>query len=308
MKKIQGFTLVEVIVVVAVLAAVLTIATPDMGRLFAKQAEMTETLRLRKIYDALGVYAKQHKQLPNKSTWYKDLAQYTDLSEEQLKKDVWGTDRKYEVFDSSVSYLGGSYKVYYATVFTNGLDRQDNGETLPRNKSEFASFDFKTTTIGNKTDNFAVKYTDQAYKIELLDETLNRMEKLSLALEKYARVKQITAISDLPNSSDKYIFFPEDKRSGDSGDYFKSGLTKETGGTVTLDESVGEIDGNANEATGLATKLGLPAYYGENALTDSTMWYISNPGPDGGHICNNERGEAPFYPPVIMIDDSGNPC
>tara|TARA_Y100001960_G_scaffold302080_1_gene352758 strand:+ start:8391 stop:9266 length:876 start_codon:yes stop_codon:yes gene_type:complete len=291
MKKLQGFTLVEVIVVVAVLAAVLTIATPDMARLFAKQSEITESLRMRKIYEALDTFAKANKQTPPSSTWYIDLAEYSELSEDQIRYDTWGNPRTYATFSSNKSYLGGSYRVHYASVLSNGLNNNADGKAVPTNETTFKSFNYETDTFGKDTDNFAIKYTDQVYKVSLLEETLRRMEKLSLALEKYARVKQIEGVTANPNDSDKYIYFPNDKQS--PGDYFSG---------------VDDIDGNQNEATGLATLLGLPSYYGENALTDSTMWYISNPGPDGSNICNNPRGSAPFYPPVIMIDDSGNPC
>jgi prepilin-type N-terminal cleavage/methylation domain-containing protein len=291
----KGFTMVEVIVVVAVLAVVLTIATPDMSRLFAKQAEMTESIRLQDIYKSLDIYAKKNKSLPSAATWVQDLSEYSELSENQIEKDTWGTNRRYSMFKGTASYLGGTYDIYYAVVASDGLDRSNNGEILPVNASEFAQFDYRTSTTGNANDNMAVKYTDQSYKIELLEETLRRMEKLSLALSKYSRVMQIQGISSNPDDSDSFIYFPEDKRAGDPGNskYYTN---------------VGEIDGNQNEATALATLLGLPAYYGENALTDSTMWYISNPGPDGANICNGARSTAPFYPPVIMISDTGNPC
>lgn len=299
MKKIQGFTLVEVIVVVAVLAVVLTIATPDMNRLFARQSEMTEGLRLEKLYEALDVYVKQNKKTPNEATWVDDLSEYSELSKDQISKDTWGNARHYKTFSSSVSYLGGSYDVYYATIISYGLDGDSEGVFLPTNKAEFSTFNFETTTFNKNTDNFAIKYTDQAYKIELLEETLRRMEKLSLALAKYARVKQIQGIASDPDKSDSFIYFPKDGRSGDpaSSEYY-SGDT---------------IDGNPNEATGLATKLGLPDYYGKNAISGNTMWYISNPGADSSNICGGSgtdqaRSIAPFYPPVIMINESGNPC
>jgi prepilin-type N-terminal cleavage/methylation domain-containing protein len=291
MKKLQGFTLVEVIVVVAVLAAVLTIATPDMARLFAKQSEITESLRMRKIYEALDTYAKAEKKTPPVSTWYIDLAEYSELSEDQIRYDTWGNARHYATFDGNKSYLGGTYKVYYASVLSEGLNSNLDGKTVPTNETAFKSFDYETDTFGKDTDNFAIKYTDQVYKVGLLEETLRRMEKLSLALEKYARVKQIEGVSANPDTSDSFIYFPNDKQS--PGNYFPG---------------VDSIDGNQNEATGLATLLGLPSYYGENALSDKTMWYISNPGPDGSNICNNPRTSAPFYPPVIMIDDTSNPC
>lgn len=302
MKKISGFTIVEVIVVVAVLAVVVTMATPDLTRIFAKQSELNETIRLGKIYDSLHVYAQKNKKLPASSNWAASLVEFSELSEDQIENDTWGTARRYSVFTKDVSYLGGTYKVYYAVVTSAGLDRT-NQAILPVNTTAFGQFDFTTNTSGNSIDDMAIKYTDQLYKLNLLETTLDRMEKLSLALEKYARVKQITGIDKVPDTSDSYIYFPKDARTGDNGDYLDSSISG-----ISSAEGVETISGNANEAIGLARLLGLPDDYGTDALTDTTMWYVSNPGPDGSNICSNARTEAPFYPPVIMIDSTGNPC
>ena len=312
MKKISGFTLVEVIVVVAVLAVVLTIATPDLNRLFAKQDEMTESLRLKKIYNALEVYSKQNKKLPDEGTWVNDLVQYSELSKNQIQKDVWGKNREYRRSSSTVNYLGGEYQVYYAVVHSMGYNGKMDGEITPTSQAEFMDFDPTKDSSGKRIDNQAIKYTDQADKIKLFEETLDRMEKLSIALAKYARVKQITGVQLAPERSDSFIYFPKDGRSSDGGEYFygtiKKTVNPDTTLSLTASQSVGKISGNQNDARDLAELLGLPRYYGENALSGKPMWYISNPG-DGNDICSNEPGSAPYYPPVIKIDDNvTDPC
>jgi prepilin-type N-terminal cleavage/methylation domain-containing protein len=289
--KLSGFTLSEVIIVVAVLAIVLTIATPDMNLLFAKQAEMNEELRMKKLYKALDLFAKENKRLPNNGTWVEDLQPFTDLTLNEVRNDIWSKPRSYNKFEVSVGYMGGTYKVNYATIFSNGIDGITNGVVLPSSKSTFANFEYKKDALGKKLDNFAVKYTDQGNKVKLVESTLSRIEKLSIALAKYARVKQINGISSDPENSDKKIYFPNDNSSG-PGTYGS--------GVETID--------NRNDARSLAKLLGLPEYYGLNAVSDKPMWYISNPGPSSSSICSGRRSTAPYYPPVIMVDDSSNPC
>jgi len=298
MNKQKGFTLVEVMVVVAVLAAVVTIAMPDMNRLFYRQQEMTEALRLKIIKQSLESYSKVNRKLPDKATWAEDLLKYSELSKDQIEKDVWGKDRTYAVFTENNQYLGATYKVYYAIVYSSGRDKvSDASVTIPTNYSGFATFNLTTSTAENGGINdLAIKVTDQAHKMELLETTLIRMERLSLALTKYARVKQISGITNEPNLSDSYIYFPRDGRVGDSGVYYRPG-TAEGVETIT----------SVNEASSLAKLLGLPEEYGKDALTNQTMWYISNPGPNSATICVGARDKAPFYPPVIMIKES-NPC
>lgn len=300
MKKLAAFTLAEVIIVVAVLAIVLTMAMPDMTRLFVKQQEMMESLRLQEIHKALETYSRQEKTLPDDvgDTWATELVKYSELSEKQILEDVWGKRRMYSMFTEEVSYMGDNqkYKVYYAFVLSGGKN-QTVEAIIPTDADSFGREDYVVNTAGRRNDDLAVKYTDQIFKIELLEETLRRMEKLSLALAKYARVQQIKGIGIHKGQADDYIYFPYDGKSGENNDYFSS---------------VDTIGGTGNEATELAKTLGLPAYYGENAISNKTMWYISNPGPDGDDICTGSKTDAPFYPPVIMVSENHssaiNPC
>jgi len=303
--KTSGFTLVEVIVVVAVLAAVVTMAIPDIATLFERQREMLETFRLKSIYKSLDAYAKAKKALPAKSTWVANLLEFSDLTESQIKTDVWGNDRTYSLFDKEHNYLGGKYKAYYAVVQSMGKNGVED-ESAPTSLSGFSSFNIGSSRQDNAgIDDVAIKYTDQANKIKLLETTLNRMDKLSTTLAKYARVKRIQGITTDPLNSDSYIYFPKDGRAASD-----PALSKYFTG-------VDEITTGQNNAVELAKLLGLPEEYGQDALISDdevlngkfrNMWYISNPGADGSNICNGSRTVAPFYPPVIMIGSDGNPC
>lgn len=319
----KGFTLVEVIVVVAVLAAVITMATPDINRLFSKQEEITEISRLKELRRAMEAYSKDRYQrlkdhkgivkdlsavpadLPDSDDWVKELSHYTDLTESQIETNVWGVKRYYKVEHEDRSYLGGKFRVFYGIISSVRKTRKseaDLGFQEARDMTERDSYEnFNwTNSFAENRDNIestgiemlAVKYTDLSNKIKLLETTLSRMDKLSLALAKYARVMQISGFKNEPDLSDSYIYFPNDgSNAGSNHLYYKD---------------VKEI-ANPHEATSLAEMLGLPKEYGEDALTGSTMWYISNPGADASNICNGAT-KAPFYPPVVMIDNDGDPC
>ena len=86
-KNAQGFTIVEAIIVTAVLAAVTVMAFPNFVEFFRMQEETMEETAMSEIKNALAAYADDNGQLPGAGTWAADLAPYSSLSQQAIAID-----------------------------------------------------------------------------------------------------------------------------------------------------------------------------------------------------------------------------
>lgn len=306
LKKIQGFSLPEMLVVVACLAVVIGLSYGDVTRMFDKQVVENEKLDLQEIRKAMELYAENEGKLPinttvcskqaglpsNSTIWSIELAKYSNMSPDRICFDQMGNTRTYLSKKYAKTFLGGVYQydVHYASVQTNGIDKsKDTVDWV--NLSGSSGF----TEYVASGDDILVKYTDSEIKLTKYKETLRRIETLEKYLERYARTKRSSAQSLDIDKFDNYIMFPKDGRSTDPGDY--------------LDTSVAGIDSNSEvqilddeiEAVSLTKVLGVPEYLGENAISGNTMWYISNPGADRTAPCDAAKSGPPYYPPAVIV-------
>jgi prepilin-type N-terminal cleavage/methylation domain-containing protein len=305
--KLSGFTLVEMIVVVACLAVIVTLSVGDINKMFNKQIAEQEKLDLQEIKKALELYAKNEGSLPintalcdyeeslpsDSNIWSKELAKYSNMQADRICFDQWGRARIYLTKQIQQNFRSGdySYKVYFSSVLSEGLNKQKDTDDWINitGASGFSNYE-------PAGDDLMVKYNDSDNKLKLYEETLERIDFVEQSLERYLRSKRAFAMSsDIPQY-DNYIMYPKDGRTVDPGDYFDStsvtGLSDENG-VATIDESI--------KATALTKILGIPEYNGQNAITGESMWYISNPGPNRAKPCDNSRSSAPFYPPAIFV-------
>lgn len=309
-KKLTGFTLAEMIVVMAALAVIISLSFGDMTKMFDRQVEEQEKMDLQDIQKALEVYAEREKKLPtntnlcdleenlpsNSNIWTVELAKYSAITADKMCIDRWGNKRHYNVKEALQNFRGGnySYKVYFASVLTGGQNQQKD------------TTDWVNITGGSgfvnynpAVDDLIIKYTDNDYKLSLYEETLRRIDELEKALERYARSKRYSAISAGIEDYGNYIMYPKDARSLDpvgSSGYFEAGNVTDLDSNYEV-ETIGE----SISAVALTKVLGVPEYYGRNAVTNGPLWYVSNPGADRSKPCNGARGRAPFYPPAVIV-------
>lgn len=296
--KLSGFTLVEVITVVACVAVIASLSFGDMNRMFVKQIEENEALDLQYIQKALEIYAKREGSLPlnndecdteEKSTpsqWHMQLAKYSDMSANRICFDQFGHKREYQSDSKKQNYRNGQYEyeVFYASILSRGNNHRVAETTPWVGENGYQEFE-----AAEDSDDLVIKYNDNDYKLSLYEETLERVSTLEKYLERYARSKRSVAKSIDEPEFDNLIFYPKDGRSTDAGAYF----TNSDGGVKTIDDEL--------SAVALTKELGLPEYVGRNAITGKSMWYISNPGPDRSNPCDNAKTTPPYYPPAIIV-------
>jgi type II secretory pathway pseudopilin PulG len=308
-KKLAGFSLAEIIIVMACLTVIASLGFGDMTRLFTKQIIEQEKNDLVEIHKALEVYAKREKKLPtntslcdaapaganadNNDMWSIQLAKYSNMPADQMCFDRWGRKRHYLMKEVSQNYRAGSYSynVYFASVLSEGVNGQ-------KDTTDWSTITGLTGFVKyvEDGDDLLVKYNDNENKVKLYEETLGRIDILEQYLERYARAKRFTAISLGIDNYANYIMYPKDGRSTDPGDYFESSTV--TG--IPSDVDVATV-GEPLKATALTKILGLPEYLGTNAITGGTLWYVSNPGKNRAQPCDNAKTAAPFYPPALMV-------
>lgn len=313
LNKIAGFSMPEVIIVTACLAVIGSLAYGDVNRMFVKQTIEQEKMELKEIEKALGVYAVREGKLPTDETecylssetrdnsvtyWNIELAKYSNLTPDIMCLDKFGNKRLYQNAEANETFANGifSFKVYYSSVISGGKD-----DVIPGVVGTVDTPEWSGVSGSNGFDRFEpaeddlmVKYTDKDRKMKLFEETLSRIETMEDYLERYARTKRAMARSADVADFDNLIMYPNDGRGVNNNSYLN-----------TSNIAVDVLDA-AMDAEELASTIGLPSYFGRNAITNKPMWYISNPGSNRSTPCSGGRPSAPYYPPVIMATTNDN--
>lgn len=355
----KGFTLPEVILIVAALAIVSAMALPDIAYFFGRQTVEQEKLTLANIQKALDSYARECKRLPARENnpsradcqqpgasgslpWYDALAAFSNMSATGIQNDVWGTPRVYAHAVQTRNYREGSVDFHYATVRSVGQDRAD-GFTGARVPDDWPAgvTDWEDVagyqTFSAEGDDLMVKYTDSQWKVEAQDETVQRMERIIDALDRYAQARFNEEVhADYPCVSEK-IFYPPSwpaepaahsnpyhpddgsggrpdctNIGGGSGTDIGSGLgypfIPRYGRAVTEDviiitgqayvnTTILDIDTRRQQMQNLMRVLGLPEDHCCSAITGIPFYYYSNPPAPDGTYATN----PPYFPPQIRV-------
>ena len=356
-----GFTLPEVILIVAALAIVSAMAMPDIAYFFGRQTVEQEKLVLSNIQKALDSYAKECNRLPeptgnptrsdckdeNPATplaWHEALAAFSNMSAQGIQKDVWGNERRYTLGEDVRNYRQGLVTFYYATVRSVGQNRCDDSQsTPPCPLGDNTDYDPDWSDLNGyesfaaQDDDLLVKYTDSQWKVAAQDETVQRIERIIDALDRYAQARFNEEVhADMDCISEK-IFYPPSRI---QEDYAHSNINhpqdgsapgeadcRSIGGTggvqigfegasfigrygeaVTTDVAritgdtfvnteVADRDTRLTEMEQLMRVLGLPEDHCCSAITGDPFYYYSNP-----EVSGNFAVMPPYFPPQVRVD------
>lgn len=293
-KNNKGFTIVEAIIVTAVLAAVTVMAFPNFIQFFQIQEETREASAMAEIKSALESYAEENKSLPAAANWAVDLAPYASLSSNAIANDVWGQPRLYKRVTENVNFRSAAINVDYVVVYSHGMIRGEGDTGVDFNLAGVGVFDDKDdyAAIEATFGDSLVRFTNYRQQIANYKETERRLKDISDALASYATTAFNEAIVGGVANAEQYIYYPPS--AGDDGDIAAADIPLLYGATTIAglnNISAGTIDQISVDDAGDATRkvdmtflmrmLGLPDSHCCEALTPASraFFYYSNPKP-----------------------------
>lgn len=314
MYKNKGFTIVEAIIVTAVLAAVTVMAFPNFVRFFQMQEETMEQNAMAEIKDALEAYAEENKELPNDASWITDLAPYASLSESAIEFDQWDQPRFYRKITETVNYRAASIDVDYAIVYGHGIVRglADTGVDvdLAVSLTTVASY----ATLQAEQDDYMVKFTTYKQQIKNYESTEQRLKDISSALASYATTRFNEAVVGGTPSAEQFIYYPPTDDAALGVSDIANYSTVVTGDLDTIAGS-GSYVINADPTDDTQRRadmiilmrfLGLPDSHCCSALdiNETPFFYYSNPRPRQGASCGARPASSDRkLPPRVRVTE-----
>ena len=220
-RRHAGFTMVEIIIVIGVMAVLATLTTPAIIQMMQKRDQESERLILIEITEALGRYALQNNEIPSDNPannpggddWATLLASYTNYSQDQLRNDTWGNPRAYISHEESEVFLSVDITIGYATIHSRGVDRAAEAGTHIATGSVIDGF----RVYGDRTssawwsnqanevqvfgevesggDDLMVKFTNYQIVVDNYHTTLERFRAVAGILGTYAQAKYTEALA-----------------------------------------------------------------------------------------------------------------
>lgn len=313
----SGFTLMEVIIVVSVLAILVGLSFPAVTRYVQSRDIKLEQNRQMEIRNAINAYALDKNIAPTEANWVSLLSQgYTNLSQAELANDIWNRPRMLRVYqDTTRSVQGNAVPIMYISIHSEGPD----GVAEATSGTAVSGADFVSGTNvawwdDNPTltqrvalfsglraggDDIMTKMTDYTERLAAYELTVQRIDRIMEALTAYAQNRYTAevercrglpvdangltgdAVCDTAGALERVIYFPRSRAIS----------AAETGADSTwnyLNSNV-LVDNTATDTVrrtamqNLMREIGLPIDYCCSALTMSAdelpapFFYFSNP-------------------------------
>lgn len=257
LKANRGFTLMEMIIVIAVLAILVSISTPAIYKFMQQRDLQAEQNTQAEIVKAMQAYLADKGVLPDDTAtgvnfWAQQLAGYTNLSMKDMQTDTWNHDRMYVMKQITTrQIMGTQIPVFYVTLFSKGPNgdaenKAPDGSTITgialtgkeysaqatgtawwRNQTTDDAIVTSFSGISAGGDDVMVRFTDYAAKIDAYNQTLDRLDRLGQALETYARngyaQKTVACVSTPTDPTcmngypEQLIYYPRSSSTGSAG-------------------------------------------------------------------------------------------
>ena len=302
----KGFSLIEILLVTAVMAAVMSMVFPNITRFLDVRLEKNEEIIMAEIERALARYARENKRLPDPSEpWHRALSVYSELSEDDILYSLWRRDdgsfieRKYLRTSVSKPYQQSQdFDVFYAAVYSYGHDGcvgYEESETVCTQLLD-ADMDSESEfqTLSAAQGDYIAKHNDYRDKIDAYEKTIFRLNNIAEALTAYATAYYNENVVN--DAAQTLIYYPP---SGESSLFTSIGNryhdiaiwdVENTGGAGAGAQQFDMPENNdlrLEEMQGLMRILGLPETYCCNALAtfiddddeeqETPFYYYSNP-------------------------------
>lgn len=262
----SGFTLVEIIIVIGVMAILFSLTTPAIIQMMQKRDQESEKIILQEITQALDRYALHNNEIPSDnpasnpggSDWAELLAGFTNFSADQLRTDTWGNSRAYISHEEVETFLNVGIQIGYATVLSRGINQNAEAGNHIAIGSTVNGFDtYASSTAGawwsnqaNETDAFAevvaggddlmAKFTTYQTAVDNYHTTLDRFREVAEVLGTYAQSVYTEALSfdnslpdDHPSKDPNvniHVYYPPSQtQSGSDSASYSSYVTSDMG-------------------------------------------------------------------------------
>jgi prepilin-type N-terminal cleavage/methylation domain-containing protein len=312
----QGFTMMEVVIVVAVLAILVGLSFPAVSRYAQKRDIQLEQNRQLDIRNALKAYVLDRNIAPTEANWVTELgAGYSNLSQAELRSDIWGRDRILRVHqDTTRSIQGNSVPITYISLHSEGPD--GIAEAVSGTAVSAGNYVSGTNpawwddnaVVANRTvlfsglraggDDIMTKSTDYTERLNAYELTVQRIDRIMDALTAYAQSKYTAevercrslpvtngltgdAVCDTAGALERVNYFPRSQavQSPETG---AASVWNYLNSTVFVDNAAA-VATRRTSMQNLMRELGLPIDYCCSALTVAAdgdpepLFYFSNP-------------------------------
>lgn len=199
-QKNQGFTLPEMILVVAILGILLTMLFPDITRMMrfndekAQEANMVDIQRAvearLKDFDAITADGGVPIQAQGASTegnrgYVDDISPYANLPESLLDVDMWGNRYRYRRGIATKVYRDVNINVTYVALVSRGPDGVMD-TTVPANLVTSGTNTTNYANLEAAGDDYLIKYTDYDYQVSIVDDALSKIKAIEARLDRFA--------------------------------------------------------------------------------------------------------------------------
>ncbi|MEC9291639.1 MAG: type II secretion system protein [Pseudomonadota bacterium] len=219
-QKNKGFTLPDVILVMAILAVLITSLYPSLSSYLLKGKEKEELNRQIEIVDAFESYLSAVGEFPTLpatanilnapnfnnawtrvSTVFSSDTTVTNLSLSDMQTDEFDQTRLLLTDTSTVNFAGGTYNVYYIAVVSLGADGCFGVEANPAPPCDnvaptsladvdgapaFTINDYDSLVAAAGSDDIITKYTDASVKTQSYNSLLLQISSIEEALDQFA--------------------------------------------------------------------------------------------------------------------------
>lgn len=304
-KHHSGFTMPEVILVSAVIAILVVMIAGNMMGFVDTQREKEEQAAMAEIERAAEGYIVDAKRLPaSQSEMAVSFAAFGNMSSDQIERDTWDRPRVYVMAQVDVPYKYAALETFTgyvvglgydgcvadtATCYTELPDNQadvENAVALSYDVSDFANLEAIE-------DDVLIKFSDIHLKKDLYQTTVERLERVAKALERYSRTKYYEDLADDVTDVELKIYYPPS--TGAVSGLYGNEVWTETGNAISargglatsIDSSTDDED-RLEGMLALMKLLNLPESYCCSAmaqvdvsgtLIEKPFFYYSHPTP-----------------------------
>lgn len=258
----HGFTMPEVILVSAIIAILVALMASNLLAFLNDQKEKDEKALMLEIERSAKAFLAQEERIPSDaSTMGADFATTGNLSASQIMIDTWGRPRIYASVEKTIPYKYADLTVHQFYIVSLGADgcvgdtsicyteSPDNTSVVSSKISEvYPTSDFEE--VETDGDDLIVKVSDVQQRKDLYQKAVDRLETLSEALERYAKIKYYEDVANGVADAENLIYYPPS--SAMSLSLFGSNVKTDTGNALS---ALGSSASVLNNTTTITSRL-----------------------------------------------------